>query len=376
MTTWGRFEREFNTIIEDLKRHSELIDKEVNAHNIIEAREMRETLKSQLAQEQKQQTARQMQGVVTWLRLDDTDQIVVFDFLAKVGESHPGTVEWVSSKTQVKSWLRNTPDTPFLCLQGAPGTGKSVIVARLVSFLNLSKSSLVIRHFCSSTHDSTHYDQIIKSLLLQFAQHDADLVAHIYEEYVGSRQAVVSDLEKLLELAVDLLSGNGQRSVHLLLDGLDECPINKQRRLLRLVERLTTAGGNCKVLVSTRDTSLLPERLKKSVFSLAEEKVCLRDAIANYTRIRLLAMSDKLRELGIAEDDTKRISFQIGERADGRQPLSPFACQQCPELMKCVMVGMFLWATLVLNYLSANFFYTGDEFMKAIDSLPRELTAL
>jgi hypothetical protein len=37
---------------------------------------------------------------------------------------------------------------------------------------------------------------------------------------------------------------------------------------------------------------------------------------------------------------------------------------------------MFLLATLVLNYLSANFFYSGEEFMRAIDTLPRELTAL
>jgi hypothetical protein len=37
---------------------------------------------------------------------------------------------------------------------------------------------------------------------------------------------------------------------------------------------------------------------------------------------------------------------------------------------------MFLWATLVLNYLSANFFYTREEFMRAKDTLPRELTAL
>ena len=337
MTTWGRFEREFNTIIEDLKRHQELIDKEVNAHNIIEAREMREALKSQLAQEQKQQTARQMQGVVTWLRLDDSDQIVLFDSLARVGESHPGTVDWILKKAQVASWLRTTPDTPFLCLQGAPGTGKSVIIARLVSFLNISKSSLVIRHFCSYTQNSsTHYDQVIKSLLLQFAQHDADLVAHIYEEYVGCRQAVVSDLEKLLELAVDLLSANGQRSIHILLDGLDECPVNKQRRLLRLIERLTTAGGNCKVLVSTRDTSPLPGGLKKSVLSLAEEKVCLRDAIASYARLRLLAMSDRLREFGIAEDDTPSISSHIGDRADGTAipftislPKTPRANRMC-----------------------------------------------
>lgn len=37
---------------------------------------------------------------------------------------------------------------------------------------------------------------------------------------------------------------------------------------------------------------------------------------------------------------------------------------------------MFLWAFLVLNYLSANFFYSSDEFMEAVNSLPHELSAL
>ncbi|KAK4031178.1 hypothetical protein C8A01DRAFT_51635 [Parachaetomium inaequale] len=309
----------------------QLIDKEVNAHNIIEARAIRETLKSwraeslsRLAQEQKQQTARQMQG------------------------RHPGTVDWILRRPQVASWLRPTSDTPFLWLQGAPGTGKSVIVAQLVSFLVASRSSLVVRHFYSYTHDSsTHYDQIIKT------RQSADLVAHIQEEYVGRRQAAVPVLEKLLEIAVDLLSGSNQLGIHILLDRLDKCPIDKQRRLLRLIERFTSAATNYKVLLSSRNTSPFPERLRKSALLLAEEKVSLRDAIARYAGLRLLEMRDRLQELGISDDDTKSISSHIGERAD----------------------GMFLWATLVLNYLSANCFYTCDEFIRAIDTLPRELTA-
>ncbi len=37
---------------------------------------------------------------------------------------------------------------------------------------------------------------------------------------------------------------------------------------------------------------------------------------------------------------------------------------------------MFLWASLVLNYLAANFFYDRDEFLTAIETLPQELAAL
>ncbi|KAH6613605.1 hypothetical protein B0J18DRAFT_60735 [Chaetomium sp. MPI-SDFR-AT-0129] len=328
------------------------------------SRAMRETLKcwraeslDQLAKDQKQVTARQMQGVMTWLRLDGSDQIVLFDSLDKVGEKYPGTVDWILKKPQVASWLGLTPDTPFLCLQSAPGTGKSIIVAQLVSFLNASKSSAVIRHFCSYTHESsTRYDEVIKSLLLQLAQHSADLVAHIHEEYVGSKQATVRTLEELLEIAVGLLSGNDQRCIHILLDGLDECPVDKQRRLIRLMARLTEDKNiNCKVLVSRRDAYPLPAKLRQCVFSFADEKACLRNAITTYARNRLSGATIRVRlgELGISEDEMDGISSDIGERAD----------------------GMFLWATLVLNYLSTNLFFTRDEFEKAIATLPRELSA-
>ncbi|KXX82673.1 Chaperone protein DnaK [Madurella mycetomatis] len=166
MTSWGRFEREFDAIIEDLTRHGELIDKEANAHHIVQARAAREELQSwraksleRLAQEQKEQTARQMQGVVTWLRFNDSGQIVLFDSLAKVGEKYPGTTGWVLKSPQTASWLRPTADCPFLWLQGGPGTGKSVIAAQLLSFLGASKYSLVIRHFCSYTNGaSIHRD--------------------------------------------------------------------------------------------------------------------------------------------------------------------------------------------------------------------------
>lgn len=37
---------------------------------------------------------------------------------------------------------------------------------------------------------------------------------------------------------------------------------------------------------------------------------------------------------------------------------------------------MFLWARLVLEYLTTNLFYTKSEVMGAIETLPRELSEL
>lgn len=37
---------------------------------------------------------------------------------------------------------------------------------------------------------------------------------------------------------------------------------------------------------------------------------------------------------------------------------------------------MFLWARLVLGYISKNMFYTKDEILSAVQELPRELSDL
>lgn len=38
--------------------------------------------------------------------------------------------------------------------------------------------------------------------------------------------------------------------------------------------------------------------------------------------------------------------------------------------------GMFFWARLVLQYISKNMFYTKDEVLTALETLPRELSEL
>lgn len=46
VTSWGRFQRKFDHILEDLDRHGSLVDNEANAHNIAESRRMREEVQA------------------------------------------------------------------------------------------------------------------------------------------------------------------------------------------------------------------------------------------------------------------------------------------------------------------------------------------
>ena len=334
LTSWGRFQRHFSGILDDLTKHGELIDKETNAENIIEARKMRQDLETwrteslaSMARAQREQTTRQVQGVIAWLRLDDSDQLSLLDNLSEVGARHPGTVSWVLKKRQMSSWMQCTTENQFVWLHGKPGTGKSVIVAQLVGFLATAGQSLVIHHFCSYNHtSSTLYDEIIKAILLQCLRADSDLLNYVYEEYAGAKSASITLLEKLLETAVETLGsgGRGQRTIHILLDGLEECAQDKQERLIRIFERLMTAGASCKVLIASRDFPLTRVKRKKpSLVSLSDEKAAVTDAIYKFVDTELLTMRDQLEQLKVTEEERWKIASGISKRADGEFKLHP-----------------------------------------------------
>ena len=99
VTSWGRFQRRFDNILDDLKHHGDLIDKEANALDIAEARDTRQKLEAwgedslaKLNQYYKEQNVNQLRAILTWLRLNDSEQLVVFEKVATEGSKHPGTV--------------------------------------------------------------------------------------------------------------------------------------------------------------------------------------------------------------------------------------------------------------------------------------------
>lgn len=210
LSSWGRFERRFENILEDLDRHGVLIDQEANARNIAESRQMRQELCAwrlesidQVQVQDDQQAAKTYQSVLTWLKIDETEQSTIFDTIAEEGSKYSGTPTWLLKNDKISSWLRRKPDPPFLWLQGNPGSGKSVVSAQLAKFLETSKSS-VIHHFCTYTYaSSTRYDGILKSLLLQLLRLNEDLVAHVNQEYVlNKKPPTISNLERLLQTLV------------------------------------------------------------------------------------------------------------------------------------------------------------------------------
>ncbi|KAL6790808.1 hypothetical protein J3E68DRAFT_411388 [Trichoderma sp. SZMC 28012] len=367
LTTWGRFRRRFDNIIEDMKRHETLIDREANARNIAEAKEMRQDIRrwreqslEQVSNLDGEEAAKQYQSIISWLNMDESDQLAIFESISAEGRKHPGTCSWVLKNPKISSWLQSKPDTSVLWLQGTPGSGKSVISTQLVNFMQAS-NMFVIHHFCTYLYtSSTTYEQILKSLLMQLLRKDGDLVAHVYEEFVlGKKSPTVPALERLLQLLFKSISNEPSKAeyVWIILDGLDECELEKQARVVSLMNQVASdrsSPGNttCKVLISSRTSSILSNCLrKKQTISLSDEKVCLEEAIRQYASQRLQSLEQKFHQLHISPGEVDNIERGIAKKAD----------------------GMFLYARLVLDYLSTNIFYSGDEIMTSVNQLPEKL---
>ncbi|KAK3293870.1 uncharacterized protein B0H64DRAFT_398860 [Chaetomium fimeti] len=368
LTSWGRFQRRFDNILEDMERHETLIDLEANARDIAEGRQLRQDIRlwreesvDRIRRLDEEHAAKQYTAIMSWLRADESDQLAVFESISAEGIKHPGTCGWILKTPKVSSWLKKRRETAMLWLQGSPGTGKSVMSAQLINYMKAAKM-FVIHHFCTHSYpSSTSYDQILRSLLLQLLRKDGDLVAHVYNECVLERKSpTLSTLEHLLQVLLASLSSEPCQAEHiwLLLDGLDECDADKQARVLSLLNQVASKFSSsdstiCKVLVSSRPTSILAKRLgKKQTLSFTDEKPAVEEAIRQYASQRLHSLHQRFSQLDIGADELGDIEHRVARKAD----------------------GMFLYARLVLDYLATNIFYNGEEVRTSINHLPNKLT--
>jgi len=335
-TSWGRFQRRFNNVIDDLSRHGEQIDKAANAYNIAEARQTRQHLESwrqaqleTVTAEEQEQLANHLSAVSTWIMADEDDQHAILEKIKEDGDKHTGTCSWVLKHRVFKPWLDSHADTAFLWLTGIPGSGKSILSGQLDTF-SRSSGAFVASHFCTYTYaSSTRYDKILRHILMQVLRGSDDMITHIYWEYVVAKKVPSTlNLENLLMAAVPILLSEapGNRPLYIILDGFEEIEADKQRRLINLLFRLSTgtpncSGRTCKVLLSSRWSSELESTLRKRAkVLLTNEREAIQDAIRIFATQRLQThnMRHRFRQLGIQDHDVEVLADRIAERADGK----------------------------------------------------------
>ncbi|CAG1982701.1 unnamed protein product [Fusarium graminearum] len=368
LTSWGRFERRFDNILDDMKRHEKLVDLQASVHGISDVRQLRDDIKSwreesraQIHKWHEKQAIKQYDSIVSWLKSEESDQLAIFDAISSEGAKFAGTCSWVLSNSRIKAWLGRATDPSVLWLQGTPGSGKSVLVSQVVKFMKTSKM-LLVYHFCSHRYASSReYEQILRSIILQLLRKFDELIAHVYEDCIlAKRSPTIQSLEKLLYSLFSIASKGPRQSeyIWIIIDGLNECDPRTQSSVANLINQITnrlSGSGDtvCKFLVSSRKTTHIVNRLRmRQTVSLTEERDNVKLAIRQYVSQRLRGMHEMLAQLDLTRKDIDDVERVITNKAD----------------------GMFLYARLVLDYLSKNIFYTGSEMRRSIDELPEKLS--
>ncbi|KAK2729879.1 nacht domain protein [Colletotrichum kahawae] len=296
MTSWGHFERRFDGIIDDLKAHEKLVDNTANVVGLSQIKQMRENVEAlrreaaeQVDRQERERTAKHLLDIVGWLKIDDNQQARISDMVTAELQKYPQTRDWILDQKRISTWMKCSMESTFLVLQGRPGTGKSALATRIATFLRSSGRSMVVSYICTySQGTSTDYDQVIRSILLQLIQHNSDLIAYIYKEFILNQRGVKAQvIESLILEVIGAVSDNPSQTtyVHVIVDGLDECDKENQPKVISILERMVSKA---------------------------------------------------------------------------------FAVTSA--------VCMFLWARLVLNFLTNNMFVRKREVMEAVDALPHELS--
>ncbi|KAI1454329.1 hypothetical protein F4805DRAFT_469475 [Annulohypoxylon moriforme] len=330
LTSWGRFQRHFNNILEDMDRHGTLIDKEAQAHNISDLQQLQQDIyawkeesQEKASRFEEEQAAKQYQSIISWLKIDESDQLTIFDSISAEGSKYPGTCGWALKNKKIASFLQHKPETHTLWLQGGPGSGKSVLSTQLVNFMKTAKT-FVISHFCTNLAPAVPtLERTLHTLLTSISQEPRQI------EYIW-----------------------------MFVDGLNECDARTQASVVTLINQITSRPQSstqviCRVLISSRASPAISSRLrKKQVLSLAEEKESMGLAIKHYTSQRLLSLQEKFNQLHLNPNEIDDIRDEITRKSD----------------------GMFLYARLVLNFLDNKIFYKGSEVKASVNELPEELS--
>ncbi|KAI0447888.1 hypothetical protein F4803DRAFT_558575 [Xylaria telfairii] len=367
LTSWGRFQRRFNGKLESMKRYERLIDKGANARNIAEAREMRQEIRQwhqenldQIERQEKEETEKQYHSIASWLKVNDSEQHELYNALQSEGQSHPGTCTWALKNNHVQLFFQKKPITQALWLHGVAGSGKSVLSAALANFARAADWN-IIRFFCSRSYRSNTYERILGSLFLQLLRHDSELIANIYRESVlGKPPPSAAALEKLFHRTLMSFSSSTRQDDYIcvFIDGLNECDTETQMKVVHLGNLITSnvtrsSGTICKIFISSRASDIISRHLRrKEKLSLTDEKSHLSQAIKNYTTQRLQALHMKLEQLHLTGREIGDIEQSITKKSD----------------------GMFLYARLILDYLTHNIFIRGAHVIVAVNGLPEKLS--
>ncbi|KAF5531815.1 ankyrin protein [Fusarium napiforme] len=298
----------------------------------------------------------QQEKIIKWLGTPTEDE---HDDLCKQRDA--SSAEWILKRQEFNSWL-SCPGSALLCLNGTQGSGKSVIVSKVIESLQESTfepgSKAVAYHYCRFTNPaSLSPANLIGSLIGQLLKQSSnpgallEIVNNIYEKH--RKRSAHPSLQDLQVLFTDI--SNYFERVLLVIDGLDE--MSGYWEILDFLETLPEADTEFKVLIASRAGMGLDDAFS-SCFKITITSTDVACDIESLVRKKL----NKRRFRG---SEVEAVIKELILRADGMKVIT-----NSHKQMLTVCLHRFIWVICQIDHLSRVRTALSP---KLVQALPRNL---
>ncbi|KAK8031326.1 hypothetical protein PG990_001060 [Apiospora arundinis] len=341
---WGRFSRRFGDILDSITRTSDQIDKEAAALDIIQAAKTRRSLLEAAMEYERRQQTQQVQAVLEWLEVRDSDQEAKLEWLQS--RRFDGTSQWVLKSPKIRSWLQRGHGNSELWLNGKPGSGKSVLAAQIIAFLRSDPHRQVCYFFCDFQSPTWGIGaHVLRHFCAQLVRILPDAALYVYDECLANAKRPTADtLKKLLPQLFSQAS-----DLSLVVDGVDEIAQSEHKLFLQELLHAAKATPNTKLLILSQDLATISTQLRKlRRLSMSEEQESIKSDMALIVESALNELQD-IHQGAVTENILTDVKNKIIKKAE----------------------GMHLWVHLVLELLknASNL----QDFQNQLHSIPSTL---
>lgn len=344
-SVWSDFKTRFNSILESLRRHKELIrskaaalhyeqyqhDSQETMRHIQQYEQDREIMIEKLEILEAAESSRKYNEVIEWIAGAPTH--LDHEAFCAAREDYKGSGDWILKQEKVQNWREeDIPVSSILWLNGIPGAGKTILASVIIEKC-LKEARFATGYFyCKDGDpDMNNCISVFKSLLGQLLTQYRDPVPYCYDRKSSSGELTLNSTHLTTQI-LDLFCQKIPK-LYIIIDGLDECDTSERKQILTFFNKIVN-----------RCDAYEPGKLR--VLFISQDYNDIAKALSTAGIISLKPKDNENDIKGFVNKWAKKIQgkFELEDDLTGKIKLS--TCEKAQ--------GMFLFAKLVMLNLHAQ----------------------
>jgi hypothetical protein len=284
--------------------------------------------------------------IVDWIKAgeDDAKLDIRGDIRENMERRYDNTCEWLFEHPDMEKWLAAKKSTA-LWYSAPPGAGKTILASAVA--LHLQDKGLKTATFFYSFNDVVRRKPItaLRCLALQLLKHSdpiPDKVRRLYEEDIMNHCFKLVYFQVAIEVIEALIKQIGR--IHIIVDGLDECP-----------DRQQLFNSICPLL-KTKTYGIV------KWFFASRREHDIRSSMRKHGVTEIEAPRDRL-----VSDIRRYVTNHLQEKLGSN-------CEKCIEHWTSESEGNFLWVTHMLRIVGGEDLTCEEEIEEELNRFPKGLT--